>query len=58
MNRIGILAISALVLLTAFAAPAQAQEEESGEAESNVIVDVVLPVSLAFIMFSLASTVS
>ena len=33
--------------------PVQAQEEESVESESNVIVDVVLPVSLAFIMFSL-----
>ena len=53
MNRTGILAVTALVLLTVFAAPAQAQEEESGEAESNVIVDVILPVSLAFIMFSL-----
>ena len=51
MTRFAIVAITALVLLTALAAPAQAQEEAEGE--SNVIVDVVLPVSLAFIMFSL-----
>ena len=44
-------AIAALVLLTAMALPVQAQEEV--EEESNVIVDVILPVSLAFIMFSL-----
>ena len=53
MNRFSIVAITALVLLSAMAMPVQAQEEESVESESNVIVDVVLPVSLAFIMFSL-----
>ena len=51
MTRFGIVAIAALVLLTAMALPVQAQEEV--EEESNVIVDVILPVSLAFIMFSL-----
>ena len=51
MTRFGIVAITALVLLTAMALPVQAQEEV--EEESNVIVDVILPVSLAFIMFSL-----
>ena len=53
MTRFSIVAIAALVLLSAMAMPVQAQEEESVESESNVIVDVVLPVSLAFIMFSL-----
>ncbi len=51
MTRFGIVAIAALVLLTAMALPVQAQEEV--EEESNVIVDVILPASLAFIMFSL-----
>ena len=51
MTRFGIVAIVALVLLSAAALPVQAQEDI--EEESNVIIDVVLPVSLAFIMFSL-----
>ena len=51
MTRFGIVAIVALVLLSATALPVQAQEDI--EEESNVIIDVVLPVSLAFIMFSL-----
>ncbi len=49
--RPGIVAITALVVLVMLAAPAQAQEES--EEEGNVIIDVVLPLSLAFIMFSL-----
>ncbi len=56
MTRFSIVAIAALVLLSAMAMPVQAQEEESVESESNVIVDVVLPVSLAFIMFSFMCT--
>ena len=51
MTRVGIVAIATLILLSAAAMPVQAQEEV--EEESNVIIDVVLPVSLAFIMFSL-----
>jgi len=51
MTRFGIVAIVALVLLSSTALPVQAQEDI--EEESNVIIDVVLPVSLAFIMFSL-----
>jgi len=51
MRRLGVAVISALILLTMFAAPAQAQEEI--EEEGNVIIDVILPLSLAFIMFSL-----
>ena len=51
MTRFGIVAIVALILLSATALPVQAQEDI--EEESNVIIDVVLPVSLAFIMFSL-----
>ena len=51
MTRFGIVAIATLILLSAAALPVQAQEEV--EEESNVIIDVVLPVSLAFIMFSL-----
>ena len=51
MTRFGIVAVVALILLSAAALPVQGQEE--AEEESNVIIDVVLPVSLAFIMFSL-----
>jgi len=51
MRRLSIAAISALILLALVAAPTQAQEET--EAEGNVIIDVILPLSLAFIMFSL-----
>ena len=51
MTRFGIVAIIALFLLSVTALPVQAQEDI--EEESNVIIDVVLPVSLAFIMFSL-----
>ena len=46
-----IVAISVLIALVVFSSPAQAQEET--EEESNVIIDIVLPVALAFIMFSL-----
>tara|TARA_Y100000588_G_scaffold48342_1_gene45497 strand:- start:1991 stop:2965 length:975 start_codon:yes stop_codon:yes gene_type:complete len=49
--RHGVVAITALVVLVILAAPAQAQEES--EEDGNVIIDVVLPLSLAFIMFSL-----
>lgn len=51
MRRISLAAVSALILLTLVAAPAQAQDES--EEGGNVIIDVVLPLSLAFIMFSL-----
>jgi BASS family bile acid:Na+ symporter len=51
MRRLSIAAISALILLALVAAPTQAQEET--EEEGNVIIDVILPLSLAFIMFSL-----
>ena len=51
MTRLGIVAVATLILLSMAALPVQAQEE--AEEESNVIIDVVLPVSLAFIMFSL-----
>ena len=51
MTRFGIVAIAALVLLSAAALPVQAQEDI--EEESNVIINVILPISLAFIMFSL-----
>jgi BASS family bile acid:Na+ symporter len=51
MGRLGIGAISALILLALIAAPAQAQEDT--EEEGNIIIDVILPLSLAFIMFSL-----
>ena len=44
-------AITALVVLVMLASPVHAQEES--EEEGNVIIDVVLPLSLAFIMFSL-----
>mgnify|MGYP001374931559 FL=1 len=43
--------ITALVVLVMLASPVHAQEES--EEEGNVIIDVVLPLSLAFIMFSL-----
>lgn len=43
-------AITALVVLVLLASPVHAQEESE---EGNVIIDVVLPLSLAFIMFSL-----
>ncbi len=51
MRRISLAVVSALILLTLVAAPAQAQDES--EEGGNVIIDVVLPLSLAFIMFSL-----
>lgn len=51
MRGISLAAVSALILLTLVAAPAQAQDES--EEGGNVIIDVVLPLSLAFIMFSL-----
>ncbi len=44
-------AITALVVLVMLASPVHAQEES--EEEGNLIIDVVLPLSLAFIMFSL-----
>jgi len=50
MRRISLVVVSALIMLTLVAAPAQAQDESE---EGNVIIDVVLPLSLAFIMFSL-----
>jgi BASS family bile acid:Na+ symporter len=51
MKRISIAMISALIVLSCSATTVQAQDgsEEGG----NVIIDVVLPLSLAFIMFSL-----
>ena len=49
--RPGLVAVTALVVLVILSAPVQAQEE--AEEEGNVIIDVVLPLSLAFIMFSL-----
>ena len=51
-----IVAISALFVILLLAAPTQAQETQTGEQseeEGNVIIDIVLPISLAFIMFSL-----
>ena len=45
------MAITALVVLVMLASPVQAQEES--EEEGNLIIDIVLPLSLAFIMFSL-----
>ena len=50
-----IVAVSAIFVILLLATPTQAQEtqvEEQSE-EGNVIIDVVLPLSLAFIMFSL-----
>ena len=44
-------AIFALILLTLFISPSQAQEDS--EDTGNVIIEIVLPLSLAFIMFSL-----
>ena len=49
--RLSSVAITALVVLVILASPVHAQEES--EEEGNVIIDVVLPLSLAFIMFSL-----
>ena len=49
--RPGSVVVTAIVVLVMLAAPVQAQEE--AEEEGNVIIDVVLPLSLAFIMFSL-----
>ena len=51
MRRFSAVAISALIMLALVAAPAQAQEET--DEDGNFILDVVLPLSLAFIMFSL-----
>ena len=50
MRRFSAVAISALIMLALVAAPAQAQEEI--DEDGNFILDVVLPLSLAFIMFS------
>ena len=49
--RLSSVAITALVVLVMLASPVHAQEES--EEEGNLIIDVVLPLSLAFIMFSL-----
>lgn len=49
--RPGIVAIAVLFALVMASAPAQAQEQT--EEDSDVLLDVVLPLSLAFIMFSL-----
>lgn len=49
--RQGVVVLSILFALLIFAAPVQAQEIV--EDEGNVIIDIVLPIALAFIMFSL-----
>jgi|TARA_B100000902_G_scaffold45321_1_gene52904 BASS family bile acid:Na+ symporter len=51
MNRIGLAMVSTLIAIALLATPVQAQDDTNEE--GNVIVDVVLPLSLAFIMFSL-----
>ena len=49
--RPGLVATTVLVVLVMIAAPVAAQEVN--EEEGNLIIDVILPLSLAFIMFSL-----
>jgi BASS family bile acid:Na+ symporter len=49
--RRSLVAISVLIALAIISAPVQGQEET--EEEGNVIIDLVLPLALAFIMFSL-----
>ncbi|MEC7713148.1 MAG: bile acid:sodium symporter, partial [Candidatus Thermoplasmatota archaeon] len=51
--RKGIFLIICAVFVTFFAANNAVAEEDTESDESNVIIDVVLPVALAFIMFSL-----
>tara|TARA_B100000700_G_scaffold111276_1_gene125291 strand:- start:304 stop:1266 length:963 start_codon:yes stop_codon:yes gene_type:complete len=51
MNRIGLALVTTLIAIALLATPVQAQEDT--EEENNVIIDVVLPLALAFIMFSL-----
>ena len=49
--RSRLVATTVLVVLVMIAAPVAAQEVN--EEEGNLIIDVILPLSLAFIMFSL-----
>ena len=49
--RGAIVVISVLIVMVVVSSPVQAQEET--EDEGNVIIDIVLPLALAFIMFSL-----
>ena len=51
--RIGVLTFACAIFALLLATSSAAAEDETTEDESNVIIDVVLPVSLAFIMFSL-----
>ena len=51
MTRVGIATLAALFVVIMLASPVQAQDET--EEDGNVVIDVILPVSLAFIMFSL-----
>lgn len=44
--------ITAILIISLLPQPALAEDHDAGE-ESNVIIDVILPLSLAFIMFSL-----
>ena len=55
MKRVGISIISALVLMVVLSVTVLAQDdsEQMQEEDGNVIIEVVLPISLAFIMFSL-----
>lgn len=46
--------LAAVAILILMSQPTVADDhEEAAEAESNPIIDIVLPLSLAFIMFSL-----
>jgi len=51
MTRERVATVAALFVMIMLASPVQAQDE-SGD-DGNVVIDVILPVSLAFIMFSL-----
>ncbi|HJM18570.1 MAG TPA: bile acid:sodium symporter family protein [Candidatus Thalassarchaeaceae archaeon] len=51
MRGVVIATVTALFLVIMMASPVQAQDET--EEEGNIVIDVVLPISLAFIMFSL-----
>ena len=51
MKGVSVAAVSALLVIVLIASPTQAQDQ--CEEEGNVIIDVILPLSLAFIMFSL-----
>ena len=51
--RIGVLTFTCAIFALLLATSSAVAEDETTEDESNVIIDVVLPVSLAFIMFSL-----